>query len=286
MKEIILPNEISDESCLGEDVIVIPYESKKTSIKTKIILDYYLFSFIIEGEKTVDFASGTLSINNENFLFLPYGKSLMSERLAHHGHYRSLLFFVNRNAFLSFFNNQHFYNRPRGLVNIFDFKPKSFSIDSYVTNFIAGMQIASSDSKLNNKDFYWVKFSELMTYLLCKDKNLESYFVQICQGWNEDAYLRKIVNIQMYNRITVEELAFLCNMSLSTFKRKFLKAFGEAPKQWIFKARMKKAADLLKNQGLTASEIYEDLCYDNLSSFVQAFKQYYGITPKKFQMLL
>nr|WP_283770027.1 AraC family transcriptional regulator [Mucilaginibacter sp. Bleaf8] len=47
---------------------------------------------------------------------------------------------------------------------------------------------------------------------------------------------------------------------------------------------MEKAAPMLRNTGLNSSEIYLDLGYENLSSFIQSFKQVYGMKPKQYQL--
>jgi len=47
---------------------------------------------------------------------------------------------------------------------------------------------------------------------------------------------------------------------------------------------MQRAADMLKQKDVNASEIYNDLGYENLSGFVQSFKQIYGVTPKQYQL--
>jgi len=41
---------------------------------------------------------------------------------------------------------------------------------------------------------------------------------------------------------------------------------------------------LLKQGDRTASEIFPEIGYENLSSFIQGFKQIYGITPKQYQL--
>jgi len=73
-------------------------------------------------------------------------------------------------------------------------------------------------------------------------------------------------------------------MSLSTFKRRFMKIYRTSPNKWLLEKRMQKAAQLLKGGDLKASEIYCELGYENLSSFIQSFKQIYGITPKQYQL--
>ena len=101
---------------------------------------------------------------------------------------------------------------------------------------------------------------------------------------NDEIRIRQAVLTHMDSHITVEELAFLCNMSLSTFKRRFDSLYGTSPSKWLLQQRMKKAAELLKGGDLKPSEIYYGLGYENLSSFIQSFKQIHGVTPKQYQL--
>jgi AraC-like DNA-binding protein len=73
-------------------------------------------------------------------------------------------------------------------------------------------------------------------------------------------------------------------MTLSTFKRRFAMIYGTSPSKWFLDKRMQKAAQMLKVHGLNASEIYQELGYENLSSFIKSFKQVYGMTPKQYQL--
>lgn len=60
--------------------------------------------------------------------------------------------------------------------------------------------------------------------------------------------------------------------------------YGTSPNKWLLEKRMQKAAQLLKQGECKASEIYVELGYENLSSFVQSLKQVHGITPKQYQL--
>ncbi|WP_312900163.1 hypothetical protein [Chryseobacterium taichungense] len=89
MEELVLPQGLSAQNDPERKVSAFSYESKKTSLKSRIILDWHPFSFLLEGEKVVSYASGTQSIDNTSFFFLPYGNCLMSEKLAQDGQYKS-----------------------------------------------------------------------------------------------------------------------------------------------------------------------------------------------------
>jgi AraC-like DNA-binding protein len=83
--------------------------------------------------------------------------------------------------------------------------------------------------------------------------------------------------------ISVDELAFLCNTSISTFKRKFFKIYGTSPQKWLTQQKMRIAANLLKHPHERPGSVYEKVGYENQSSFILAFKKQYGMTPREYQ---
>lgn len=46
---------------------------------------------------------------------------------------------------------------------------------------------------------------------------------------------------------------------------------------------MQKAGTLLRNTGLSVSEIAEHLGYQNPTNLIRSFKKYYGVTPAKYR---
>ncbi|MET0573616.1 MAG: hypothetical protein ABWZ79_19515, partial [Pedobacter agri] len=105
MEELILPQGLSSQNDTDRKVFAFSYESKIPSLKSRIILEWHLFCFRLEGEKVVSYASGTQSIGNDQFFFLPYGNCLMSEKLAQNGQYKSVLLFASKETLKVFFNN-------------------------------------------------------------------------------------------------------------------------------------------------------------------------------------
>ena len=83
--------------------------------------------------------------------------------------------------------------------------------------------------------------------------------------------------------MTVEDLAFLSNMSVSTFKRRFYQLYQTSPNKWLVQQRLALAASLLQEGALKTSDVYYRVGYETMSSFIQSFKQVYGLTPKKYQ---
>lgn len=125
-----------------------------------------------------------------------------------------------------------------------------------------------------------VKFEELLLYLLNKYKKpFEAYLHSLV---NEDTSpFKKVINQNIHSNLGLEEIAFLCNMSLSTFKRRFVKEYGCSPGRCFKEKRLLKVKELLSDRNITPSDIYLDFGYNNLSNFSIAFKKRFGINPSE-----
>jgi AraC-like DNA-binding protein len=129
-----------------------------------------------------------------------------------------------------------------------------------------------------------VKLEELLLYLALHYPGQLQQLRNLSQEVNDELLVRQAVTSHIGSPVAVEELAFLCNMSLSTFKRRFASLYGTSPSRWLLERRMEKAAALLRHAERNVSELAEELGYENLSSFIQSFKQFYGLTPKQYQV--
>jgi AraC-like DNA-binding protein len=98
-----------------------------------------------------------------------------------------------------------------------------------------------------------------------------------------DAVIRQLAEMHVESNSTIEELAFLCNMSLSTFKRKFSSIYNMAPSKWFLQQRMERAAALLRMGNEKPSDVYYKVGYESHSSFTHSFKQVFGVTPSEYQ---
>jgi AraC-like DNA-binding protein len=128
-----------------------------------------------------------------------------------------------------------------------------------------------------------LKFEELMLYLLETHPRKLISFQPSTRNEMEDFEIKKAVESNITSPVSVEELAFLCNLSVSTFKRRFMKIFQTSPNRWILQKRMEMAKELLQHRREKPGEIFYKLGYQNHSSFTKTFKQTYGVTPQDFQ---
>lgn len=81
------------------------------------------------------------------------------------------------------------------------------------------------------------------------------------------------------DKISIEHLAEISNISQSYLKKLFVKRFGITPIKYVIQLKINYAADLLKTGIYTVSQVAEICGYNNVYFFSRQFKEYMGITP-------
>jgi AraC-like DNA-binding protein len=277
MNIIKLPDFLNLEK--SETVQVYDYCSSKEISKQQIILNQNTFSFLIEGNKAVIFDNSDLSIDNSKFLIMKSGHCLMTEKLSEIKNYRSILLFFTNETLSKFIQKFELNNiEKKEYKSVY-----SFEYDKFIKRFVDSLIDISKLSKTVQKKIIEVKFEEIMLYLI---ELHGSHILHSLTSNNDNLtqnFTRTVVSNQL-KKLTLKELAFLCNMSVSTFKREFEKNYSESPIKWFQNKRLEHAYYLLNQKHKKSSEIYFEVGYENLSSFIQAYKSKYNKTPKQHQV--
>ncbi len=264
-----------------QDVDVFVYDFKMTSavVKSKVNLGMHMFSFLQVGKKHVHFAGTSVAVNKEQSLVLKKGNWLWTELLDTEAiYFCKLLFFSDRK--LIEFLEKHTENK----ASVSEKRPY-FIIenDAYIVSYLASLTTISETATVFAKHLLALKFEELMLYLLQKyGLEFEIYLRSLIV--NETSSFKKIVESKIHSQLKLEEIAFLCHMSLSTFKRRFIKEYQVSPGKWFQDKRLLKAKATLEKGLLTASDIYLDFGYTNLSNFSIAFKNKFGCNPSEVRI--
>ena len=195
------------------------YDLKMTNdvVKSKVNLGMNMFSFLQIGKKQVHFASASITVDKDQSLLLKRGNWLWTELLDSEADYFCKLLFFSENKLKDFLEKH-----TESLLVKTDIKPY-FTIhnDQYIRSYLASLSTIIETPTTFIENLLSVKFEELMLYLLQKyGDNFEIYLRSLIQ--KETSPFKKIIEDNTHSNLKLEELAFLCNMSLSTFKRRFV----------------------------------------------------------------
>ncbi len=88
-------------------------------------------------------------------------------------------------------------------------------------------------------------------------------------------YIDKNYNLQL----RVKELAEICKMSETNFRRVFAKYMGSGPLEYIKFVRVNKACDLIKTTLLSMEDVSNKVGYTQISTFNRNFNKIIGTSP-------
>jgi AraC-like DNA-binding protein len=269
-----IPEIYFENPTKSKDIFVYDFKMTSDVVKSKVNLSMNMFSFLQVGKKQVHFANTSKAVNSEQSLLLKKGNWLWTELLDTEAIYYCKLFFFSEKKLTDFLSK---YTKN---VKPYQEKVPYFVIenDAYIASFISSLSSKTFEDSPYCDAILALKFDEILLYLLDKyGSEFEHYLHALIS--KEVSPFKNIVEDHVHSNLKLEEIAFLCNMSLSTFKRHFTAEYKKAPGKWLKDKRLQKAKELLQGGDLKASDIYLDVGYNNLSNFSVAFKNKFGISP-------
>ncbi|TDE00127.1 helix-turn-helix domain-containing protein [Flavobacterium sandaracinum] len=271
-----IPEIYSQDQEFSGDLLVYDFKMTNDVVKSKVNLSMNMFSFLQVGKKQVHFADTSIAVNSKQSLLLKKGNWLWTELLDTEAIYYCKLFFFSEEKLVEFLQK----HTKSGSPHKDEIPYFVIENDDYITTFLNSLSVLSAASSDYTRRLLLVKFEEIMLYLLYKyEQKFEFYLYSLIS--KEVSPFKKVVESNVHSNLKLEEIAFLCNMSLSTFKRHFAFEYNEAPGQWLQDKRLQRAKDLLQEGVLKPSDIYLEIGYNNLSNFSIAFKNKFGISPKE-----
>ena len=278
-----LPNDFYTAEELKQPVIIRSYQSNRKSPRNKSIIHQNMIDILISGKKTIIDAGGTKSFEAGELMILSKGNSIISQALPDNNLFHSVVIYFTNDVFGGFMA------RYSQLLNVGHHGRRhknsflTYSHDTFISNYINALQILLQTPHIFTAELKLLKLEELLLYLLNQDVE-KLLSLAIVAKDNDEMKLRQVAESSIGGRMSLEELAFLCNTSLSSFKRKFYKMYGASPQKWLLQQKMQLAANLLKHPGETPGSVYEKVGYEDHSSFSKAFKRQFKLTPKAFQV--
>ena len=154
---------------------------------------------------------------------------------------------------------------------------------STLRNFVSTVsQYIKDDVFSHDETAACIKMTELMYLILSnKDCCLKGKILSNIDTDKES--FEQIINRNIFNDVSIEELASQCNRSLTSFKKEFRKHFYEPPHKWFIKQRLMHSRLLLISTNKSISEIGVECSFPNTSHFIKLFKKEYEMTPAAYR---
>lgn len=165
-----------------------------------------------------------------------------------------------------------------------DYNLKQIQVDRLLDNYRESIDILLDNPELVDEQIIKTKLKEFVL-LISKSQDAPSQldFLAALFKPNEAAF-KTVIKQNLYTNLSLDELAALSHLSLSSFKRKFSETFGESPKKYLTRKKVEKAAELLKSDELRISDIAYDVGFDSLATFNRNFSNNYGKSPSEYRL--
>ena len=159
----------------------------------------------------------------------------------------------------------------------------SFKAHEGISAYIRGLDFYFKHPDVANETLLSAKIKELISLLLqtANAEDVEELLLRLFSP--VEVNFREVVEQHIFSEVAVEDLAFLCHMSVSTFKRKFKEIFEDSPANYLRRKRLERAAELLKVSEATVSDIAWQTGFNDVAHFSRSFKSVYQLSPKAYR---
>lgn len=152
-----------------------------------------------------------------------------------------------------------------------------------ISKFIESLEFYFQNPLLINENLLELKIKELVL-LLIQSKNVCSIQELISDLYSSKrVHLKKVIELHQYSNLGLDELAQLCNLSLSSFKREFAKVFNTTPNNYIIDQKLRRAKDLLRITDMPVSEVAYGVGFNDPLYFTRIFKKRVGQSPTQYR---
>ncbi len=154
---------------------------------------------------------------------------------------------------------------------------------SILDSFFWGLKKYLDTPQHLTEDIIQLKTKELISILIQPDqaKLNKNLFGDLFN--TQERNFQEVIQKNLFEDLSLDDLAFLTDLSLSSFKRKFSSVYGTSPNKYIISKRLEKAQSLLNTSELSISEIAYDSGFSDLGYFSKTFKKHYNVTPSEIR---
>jgi AraC-like DNA-binding protein len=256
------------------DITFVDYRDKGGTFRTRVLFSQCAVSFVQNGQKQIYRAAENTILTPGYGMLIPEGNSIIAEHSNNAEPYGSVIIFFPRSIGQAFTASR----RAKPANGLSQTPYIYFKTNAYINEYVRNIKSLIAGKQCLSYEMAFLKVTELLTAL----DELAPQLLTGMFGQSANISLKSVVENNLFGNLTLEELAFLTNRSLSSFKRDFERAYGLSPQKYIRERKLEIACtELLK--GKFASELYLDYGYQHVSNFNTAFKRKYGVTPADYR---
>ncbi len=157
------------------------------------------------------------------------------------------------------------------------------SANALIQGFFASLKTLF-DHQVVDETLLGLKLKELIVLLLKTSSSKDILLILRSLFSDRQFSFREIVEAHIYEPISLNSLAAITNMSLSSFKRQFQEIYGESPARWLLNKRLEKLATLIRLREEPVAVLGYECGFNSPEQVSRAFKKKYGLSPSTYRL--
>ena len=274
---------------IDNDIIYYDYknlESKKVYMNYETEKSFIQFHFCLKGDISFEYNNGAyafpLQQGNLILLYNPIMNLPVNALINHNTKLVSLLIRIEK--FHSLFSETAESIPFLSDENINKKFYKEYKLTPIMTTIL--VQMMNQNISDNVKKLYFKgKVFELLSLLFNVGKEMN---IEQCPFLADDKNVKKIkkakeiIISRMSEPPSLKELADQVEISLKNLKEGFKQVYGNTVFGFLYDYKMNVASNMLSSKNYNVNEVALHLGYSTSSHFINAFKNKFGTTPKKY----
>ncbi len=272
------------ESLLIGSEKFVEYAHQLDSIKNvQLSINQTFLVYVVHGQAKFVTPETTTFANEGDAVLVRKGAYIMSESLSTtNNQFKAFLFFISDPMVISFFAENQLEFSPYA-TNREESATVPISLNPSFQAYLFSIRLLLDEAKkqANQARFLELKAKELLYHLVNTDSKKEVIDVFSYSYPGDLIRLKKVMETNYIQALDIVDLAFLCEMSMATFKTKFKEVYQTTPAKWIKEKRLLKAQQLLAHTDFSIVEIGKHVGFADKESFLQAYKAKFKTTPTR-----
>jgi AraC family transcriptional regulator, exoenzyme S synthesis regulatory protein ExsA len=245
-------------------------------LKGTMFLEDHLLLFVLEGTYTVRFGSQEYIVRKNEMVLLQKAIMVEYEKSGEVGTAYVLdymMFFLKEELLTEFIKMASLEsNYPSALVPV-SVKP----VNERLIQYIHSLKPHFKDTAALKDGWVKVKLLELLFDVADADEQFLYQFLQLKRTKRKS--ITEVVEQNITNPVSLNDLAYLSGRSLSAFKRDFQAIYNTSPLRWIRNRRLDMAREMLLHTSLSVTDVCFSTGFESVAHFSKVFKERFGMAP-------
>ena len=265
------------------NILFVEYKCPLEQDTVKIWSQYDYIIYILSGEKTWSSNTRQWCVKKGEAIYVKKGASIIKQNFKED--FCMLGVFFSDDVIKSSLKDE-IKNIPiKNVIGADSFIIDRINITIEFKSFFQSLLGYFYDTNKPLNSLLQLKAKELLLSLANSKDNLKIASYLKNTTLNDLPSLPNIMEANFHYNLSLEQFAKLCHRSKSSFKRDFKNHYNSSPGKWIIERRLKKAAELIKYNSDTISQIAYDCGFESGAHFSRAFKSKYGKTPSSYRKI-